>query len=506
MFSQRTLAQGLMLCMTLASTVSADAVCCNDLSVALGDDVFYPNGTNTTVGTTQVVSLYTSLNTGRWSNTAILSPSCIFRPTSAEHLSQAMQILTQGSCQFAVKSGGHMPIPGANNIDNGVSIDLQYLNQTVLSADKKTVHLGTGTKWINAYHAFADDGIGFTGGLCGTTGVGGVTLGGGQSIFSAQKGWAVDNIVNYEIVLASGEIVSANATTNSDLYKALKGGGPNFGIVTRVDIQTFEYDNKLWGGELVVPALPALAEVALSATTAYTTANNLVQDTALQTVFFYYANGNKVIDFAMASTDNVVSPAIFAPITALSAYAVENTLSSRTMPDLIEEIITTQPEGYRQLWATVTFKNDLATMEEVHNITNAIYAQVNGTVPDMDWVFFYSPQPKIIETFGENMLNLQDVDHDQMIVFITPRWLDAAYDSAMYAAAEQWVNEVTAVTQALGTDDPFLYLNFAAKFQKPLCAYGDKNIQFLKQVAAKYDPNSVFQTLMPGGFKLSQAC
>ncbi len=120
----------------------------------------------------------------------------------------------------------------------------------------------------------SDQGVGFPGGLCGTTGVGGVTLGGGQSIFFAEKGWVVDSVLNYEVVLASGQIVNANATCHCDLYRALKGGGSNFGIVTRVDIKTFPYNNQLWGGQILVPAVPALTTQALTATTAYTVQNN----------------------------------------------------------------------------------------------------------------------------------------------------------------------------------------------------------------------------------------
>jgi hypothetical protein len=76
----------------------------------------------------------------------------------------------------------------------------------------------------------------------------------------------------------------------------------------------------------------------------------------------------------------------------------------------------------------------------------------------------------------------------------------------MYAAAKQWVEQVEAVTQSLGTSRPFRYINFSWDFQKPLCAYGVENVAFMRHVAQKYDPNQVFQKLIPGGFKLSQAC
>lgn len=72
---------------------------------------------------------------------------------------------------------------------------------------------------------------------------------GGLSYFSYSRGFVCDNVVNYEVVLASGEVVNANAETNRDLWVALKGGGNNFGIVTRFDLAVFEQGN-LWGGKI----------------------------------------------------------------------------------------------------------------------------------------------------------------------------------------------------------------------------------------------------------------
>lgn len=76
-----------------------------------------------------------------------------------------------------------------------------------------------------------------------------LTLVGGLSYFSYARGFVCDNVVNYEVVLASGEIVNANADTNKDLWIALRGGGNNFGIVTRFDLRVFEL-NQMWGGKL----------------------------------------------------------------------------------------------------------------------------------------------------------------------------------------------------------------------------------------------------------------
>ncbi len=76
----------------------------------------------------------------------------------------------------------------------------------------------------------------------------------------------------------------------------------------------------------------------------------------------------------------------------------------------------------------------------------------------------------------------------------------------MYTAAEQWASKVTKIAEAKGKADPFFYLGFSGGFQKPLCSYGMENVNFMKRVAAKYDPDRVFQKLVPGGFKLEDAC
>lgn len=105
--------------------------------------------------------------------------------------------------------------------------------------------LGSGATWGLAYDKLVNEKIGFPGGVCGEVGVGGPSLGGGQSVFQAKKGWIIDNILNYEVVLGSGEIVQANERHHRDLFKALKGGNTNLGIMTRADIAAFDFDG-LW--------------------------------------------------------------------------------------------------------------------------------------------------------------------------------------------------------------------------------------------------------------------
>lgn len=141
-----------------------------------------------------------------------------------------------GDWHIAIRAGGHNS-GGANNIDNGVTIDLVHLNQTTYDKKTNLASVGPGAKWGNAYAELMKDDILITGGRDGDVGVGGFLLGGGSTFFMGTHGFGCDAVKNYEVVLTNGTIINANDSENSDLWIALKGGGSNFGIVTRYDME-----------------------------------------------------------------------------------------------------------------------------------------------------------------------------------------------------------------------------------------------------------------------------
>ncbi len=91
------------------------------------------------------------------------------------------------------------------------------------------------------------------------------------------------------------------------------------------------------------------------------------------------------------------------------------------------------------------------------------------------------------------------------VFWLTSRWTDPNLDANMEDARQRVVDDVEAVAKRHGTYHPFIYVNYAAPTQNPLCGYGSESVSFLKVTAAKYDPDGVFQRLMSGGFKLDQA-
>jgi len=135
------------------------------------------------------------------------------------------------SLLLAVRGGGHNG-GGLGTCDDGLVIDLSALQGIRVDAQARTVRVEGGCTWGHVDHATHAFGMATPSGIIGTTGVGGLTLGGGLGHLTRKCGLAVDNLLQADVVLADGRLVSASAEENPDLFWALRGGGGNFGVVT----------------------------------------------------------------------------------------------------------------------------------------------------------------------------------------------------------------------------------------------------------------------------------
>ncbi|KAL4877141.1 hypothetical protein BJY04DRAFT_222456 [Aspergillus karnatakaensis] len=186
-----------------------------------------------------------------WPLSAQLRPWEIIQPRNTDEVSKAVKaIVGVPGVKFAVWSGGHMAWPGANNIKNGITIDLGLLSGVSYDAETEVASLYPGAIWADAYRELEQYGRMFAGGRDGKVGIGGLILGGGKTFYACRVGLACDQVINYELVLANGTIINANSFTDPDLFLPLKGSGNNFGIVTRFDMVTFPAED-VWDCNLV---------------------------------------------------------------------------------------------------------------------------------------------------------------------------------------------------------------------------------------------------------------
>jgi FAD/FMN-containing dehydrogenase len=158
-------------------------------------------------------------------------PALIARCPDREDVAKVVTFARGRELLLAVRGGGHNGA-GLGTCDDGVVIDLSLLKDIEVDPDARTVRVGGGCTWGEVDSATGEHGLATPSGIISTTGVGGLTLGGGIGHLTRKCGLTIDNLLEAEIVLASGDSVRASATENPDLYWAIRGGGGNFGVVT----------------------------------------------------------------------------------------------------------------------------------------------------------------------------------------------------------------------------------------------------------------------------------
>ncbi len=173
-------------------------------------------------------------------------PALIVRPTDGDEVAAAVRFATAHGLAIAVRGGGHNGA-GLGTCDDGVVIDLSELKGVEVDPQARTVRVAGGCTWGEVDAATNEHGLATPSGIISTTGVGGLTLGGGIGHLSRKCGLTIDNLLEAEMVLASGERVTVNAEEHPDLFWAIRGGGGNFGIVTSFKFRLHEVGTVIAG-------------------------------------------------------------------------------------------------------------------------------------------------------------------------------------------------------------------------------------------------------------------
>ncbi len=158
-------------------------------------------------------------------------PGMIARCAGVADVMAAVNFARENNTLVAIRGGGHNG-PGLGTCDDGLVIDLSPLKYTRVDPQAQTVQVGGGCTWGDVDHATHAFGLATPSGVVSTTGVGGLTLGGGHGYLTRKYGLTIDNLLEADMVLADGSFVTASAEENKDLFWAIRGGGGNFGVVT----------------------------------------------------------------------------------------------------------------------------------------------------------------------------------------------------------------------------------------------------------------------------------
>jgi FAD/FMN-containing dehydrogenase len=335
---------------------------------------------------------------------------------------------------------------------------------------------------------------------------------GGISYFSPRYGFTCNVVENFQVVLANGEIVDANSSSHRSLFKALRGGSNNFGVVTAITLRTFP-QGKFWGGQTfhhistrqrLFHALENLIAMTPYDKYAHFIGNLVVTNASYGNWFIgnslQYTKSNPPVTFP-----ETFKPFIDIPRIALFPGAPDNTLrvDNHTAFTLEYAALNTYPKRWQ--FATISFGNSAEMMEDFFQLADKMAKQFI-TLPGFLLSIAFQPMPTLLsERYGAvdalgpiqvqgNMFYI----HWAMSVDGSESWADRKFEEAtkeVFKAAEK-----KAASKGLQRD--FLQLTYADRWQDPFGSRSKRTIEELWKTSLKYDPKGLFQTQVPGGHKL----
>ncbi|KAH8700865.1 hypothetical protein BGW36DRAFT_291744 [Talaromyces proteolyticus] len=469
------------------SLALANAMACGALSILMPKKVFYSNSTSYTAA----LESYFSLQEQE------VQPECVVIPQGAHDVSEVVETLAAFAwigAQFAVRGGGHTSYAGAANLQGGVTIDLSSLNEVTVSADKSTVDLGPGGKWGAVFDVLDPLQITVPGGRDSDVGVGGYILGGGMSYIGPLVGWSCDSVVEYEVVLASGKIVNVNKNSYPDLFLALKGGGNNFGIVTRFTLKTFPLGN-FWGGFLAYPV--TAVDQQINALSKFLGTEPFDPHAAMIQSWGHTSGMTTISDGVYYTKDVQSTPAIFQDYVDKSTMLM-GSLRTSNMSSFVAETDSYQSYNMRQGYYTTSFLHTPSIYSTIYDIFNSSLASITK-VQEINWYLTIQATPALN---GTNSLGLKPASARLVNVLLTTCWSSVSDDATVATTAKNLISSIENATRTEGVYQAYKYYNYADNSQKVISGYGSASVAKLQAASKKYDVYGLFQNSVPGGFKL----
>jgi FAD/FMN-containing dehydrogenase len=415
-------------------------------------------------------------------------PALIVRATGVADVVATVNLARDHGLLLAVRGGGHS-VAGLSSVDGGLLLDLELMNGVEVDLDAGVARVQGGALWGDVDHNTQAFGLVAPGGVVSDTGVAGLTLGGGEGWVRRKYGLSCDNVLAAQVVCADGEVRTASADTNPDLYWALRGGGGNFGVVTSFTFSLHPHGPTVAFAGVFYPADKApeiwrayrdWAATAPDGVTSLCGCTTLpasehtppeIHDTPFVVVGGVYAGdvdeGMRVMqplrEFATPLAD-ISGPIPFTAVqTAFDPFFVRGTLrsywKSTNVAELTDEVIDIVADRAQHRPAPRVF---------------VITFHMGGAVNRM------GPEDT---AYGERVAD--------WMVSIDGNWADAGDDEAVIS----WVRDTWSQVHKLGTGT--IYLNFTGLENESTdtcvdSAYG-RNLRRLAEIKQRYDPDNLFR-------------
>jgi FAD/FMN-containing dehydrogenase len=418
-----------------------------------------------------------------WNAAIDKHPALIARCTGLADVVAAVRFARKLGLLVAVRGGGHN-VAGNATCDGGIVIDLSPMKGIAIDQEQQIAYAEPGLTWGEFDAATQAHGLALTGGIQSTTGIAGFTLGGGFGYLARKHGLTCDNLLSAQVVTADGQVLTASKDENADLLWGLRGGGGNFGIVTRFDLQLHPL-GEVFGGMLIYPI-----------------------ERAREVIRFYR-------DFAKVEPDELFT--ILALLTAPPLPAVPQELKSKLVLAIFVCYSGDPHEGARVLEPLRTFGPPAADLlkvtayREVQTMTDA--ANPPGRLNYWKSEFFTDYTDEVIDTildyagrrgslFSKVLLAhmggaIARVPHDEtayvhrdapFIININAAWTDPAESEAYI----RWARDYWSAMLRYSAGGVYVnFLNDEGQ-DRVKAAYDRPTYERLVALKQKYDPDNFF--------------
>lgn len=409
-------------------------------------------------------------------------PAVVAQCETNADVSAALRFARDRGLEIAVRSGGHS-VAGAGLSEGGIVLDMRRMNTVSVDPDARTARVAGGATWSNVDRACQPHGLATTGGRVSTTGVAGLTLGGGSGWLERKFGLACDNLLSVELITADGSTVIASEDENPELFWGLHGGGGNFGVATELTFALQPLPETTLG--LLLWPFDAGSEVV----SAY---RDLVAGGAPDElgggVLYITGPPEDFVPKHLVGNRTLAAAIVFAGDEAAARNAIKPLLDLKPDGEMIEELPYAEiqcalddPPGYRNYWSA----EHLAELPDraielfcsraedmiVPSPSQHALLPWGGAVADESagWPLPHRRAPWVVHPFG--------------------LWEDPDDDERGIA----WAKALCADMKPFATGD--VYLNFIGDEgqDRVIAGFGAENYKRLASIKTKYDPNNVFK-------------
>jgi FAD/FMN-containing dehydrogenase len=405
-------------------------------------------------------------------------PAAIAQCLGSADVSDALALARAHGLEVAVRGGGHN-VGGRATIDAGLMIDLSMMKGLHVDARARTARAEGGTTWKEFNRATLHHGLAGTGGVVSSTGVAGLTLGGGFGWLMPKHGMAMDNLRSVDLVLADGRPVRAAGDENPDLFWAVRGGGGNFGVATSFEFNVHPLGELVTGGLVAHPIARARDVLRLFRDLAGKAPDDMMLVAALLTG---PDGSTKLVGVAAGHMGPLEAGA--AAVAPLKAYGppIMDVLGPIPYGALNAMLDGSFPKGARNYW-----KSHFMTTLTDEAIDALIDAFMSAPSPMCQILLehFHGAATRVAPTATAYAMRSPGFN-----MLVLSQWMNPADDAAGIGWARRAYDRMRPF---VGANRYLNYLNPDDAGDEALVAAYGPNVERLRQLKAKYDPENVFR-------------